>query len=292
MTAIIRNKTTETLACLIIDDPLLKPSYGCLNYEKLLREMKIHNFFTEIGFIPWNYKRSESKTVQLFVENPDYYALCVHGCNHTKNEFAGDDYQVLKALSSTALWQMEQHKLLTGLPYDPVIVFPQGRFSSVAMKAIKDRGFLAAVNWTARSTDSVELPDIESRDPVTRLYHDFPLFLRRNPKDKSLFIQDMELSRPIIIGLHHNAFRNGYKEVTDLVDWINGLGQIRWTSLMNIAENYLQKTAIAATLEFDLFSQQNRLNPTVYLRRFLSESRDNYIEKYGFSAKLYKSILG
>ena len=28
--------SNETLACLIIDDPLLTPSYGCLNYEALL----------------------------------------------------------------------------------------------------------------------------------------------------------------------------------------------------------------------------------------------------------------
>ncbi len=43
-----------TLACLIIDDPLLIPRYGKLNFAKLLREMNEHNFFTEIAFIPWN----------------------------------------------------------------------------------------------------------------------------------------------------------------------------------------------------------------------------------------------
>ena len=55
----------KTLACLIIDDPLLRPQYGCLNYKKLLEAMKAHNFFTEIAFIPWNYKRSNAKTVRL-----------------------------------------------------------------------------------------------------------------------------------------------------------------------------------------------------------------------------------
>ena len=43
-------KPTVTLACLIIDDPLLRPKYGCLDYTKLLQEMKEHNFFTEIAF--------------------------------------------------------------------------------------------------------------------------------------------------------------------------------------------------------------------------------------------------
>ena len=115
----------ETLACLIIDDPLLRPKYGCLDYKRLLEVMKVHNFFTEIAFIPWNYKRSDARTVQLFADNTDYYAICVHGCNHIGNEFGGGNYQELNALSSTALWRMEQHKRLTGLVYDPIMVFPQ-----------------------------------------------------------------------------------------------------------------------------------------------------------------------
>ena len=284
------DQAAETLACLIIDDPLLKPTYGCLNYEKLLEEMKVHNFFTEIAFIPWNYKRSDAGTVRLFAENPDYYALCVHGCNHTTNEFAGDDYQVLKDLSSTALWRMEQHKRLTGLPYDPVFVFPQGRFSSVAINALKEQGYIAALNSTIWATDRDEPPVRESQRPATRIFHDFPLFLRRKPKDKPLFKRDLAMGRPIIIGEHHDAFRNGYKEITDLVDWINGLGEIRWTSLLEISEHYQEKNTIEANLKPDFLPHQSRLNPKVYARRFLSEVRDNYIEKYNFSTKLYRML--
>ena len=61
--------TKETLACLIIDDPVLRPKYGCLDYKRLLKEMKIHNFFTEIAFIPYNYRKSDAETVRLFANN-------------------------------------------------------------------------------------------------------------------------------------------------------------------------------------------------------------------------------
>ena len=288
----IPDERPKTLACLIIDDPLLKPRYGCLNYEKLLEAMKIHNFFTEIAFIPWNYRRSKAETVQLFADNPDYYSLCVHGCDHTSNEFGEDDYQALKALSSTALWRMEQHQRLTGLPYDPVIVFPQGRFSSTAMKALKDQGYFAAFNSTIHATDTDDPPVIESQRPATRIYHDFPLFLRRYPKDKSLFIQDLALGRPIIIVEHHNAFRDGYKEITDLVDWINGLGKIRWTSLLNIAEYYIEGKASITGTRDNLSAPPLPFNPKVALRRFLSESRDNFIETNKLSTKLYKILRG
>ena len=141
----VNNKSKETLACLVIDDPLLKPRYGCLDYRKLLEAMKEHNFFTEIAFIPWNYKRSDAKTVKLLADNPDYFGICIHGCNHTYNEFGGSNYKELSNLSATAMWRMEQHKRLTGLSYDPVMVFPQGLFSSVAMLALKKQGFLAAL---------------------------------------------------------------------------------------------------------------------------------------------------
>lgn len=285
-------KTKETLACLIIDDPLLRPRYGCLDYAKLLQEMKEHRFFTEIAFIPWNYRRSDPKTVRLFADNADFLAICVHGCNHLGNEFGGGSYQELSYLSSNALWRMEQHERITGLPYDPVMVFPQGHFSSVAMQALKDQDYLAAFNSTIRATDSEDPQPVEYRRPATKIYHDFPLFLRRYPKDKAHFLQDVANGRPILIVEHHGAFRNGYKEITDLVDWINSLGNIKWTSLANIAEYYLGVKSASIKKSGNSSSLAPYLNSKIALRRFLSEARDNYIESNDFLAKAYKKLRG
>lgn len=278
----------ETLACLIIDDPLLRPQYGCLDYAKLLKEMKEHNFFTEIAFIPWNYTRSDPKTVQLFADNTDHYAICVHGCNHINNEFGGTNYRELSFLSSTALWRMEQHKILTGLPYDPVIVFPQGRFSSLAMQALKEQGYFAAFNSSLQATDREELPDIEYQSPFTRIYNDFPLFLRRYPKDKFFFIEDIALGRPIIIVEHHSAFVNGYKTITDLIDWINNFGNIRWCSLSEIAEYYMGDKAVCTAKNINLVESNPIFDGKVALRRFLSEFRDKYVGTNSLLTRLYK----
>lgn len=287
-----RKSDSETLACLIIDDPLLRPRYGCLDYEKLLEEMKVHNFFTEIAFIPWNYKRSDAKTVRLFADNADYYTLCVHGCNHIDNEFGTGNYQEVSYLASSALWRMEQHKRLTGLPYDPVIVFPQGRFSSVAMQVLKDYGYFAAFNSTIRATDREEPSAIEYQRPFTTIYHDFPLFLRRYPKQKLHFVQDRTAGRPIIIVEHHGAFRNGYKTMTDLVDWVNSLGNVRWTSLLHIAEHYLGKKVATTGPSIMPSTSHMLLNCKVALRRFLSEARDNHVETNGLLTKVYKMVRG
>jgi hypothetical protein len=284
----------ETLACLTIDDPLLRPKYGCLEYERLLDEMRLHNFFTEIAFIPWNYRRSSLKTVRLLADNADHYAICVHGCNHTGNEFGGGNYEQLAALSTTALWRMEQHKRLTGLPYDPVIVFPQGRFSSVAMRVLKQQGYLAAFNSTLRATDGEEPLAVEQRTPFTNMYYGFPLFLRRYPRDKSQFVQDLAAGRPIIIVQHPEAFRNGYKAMTDLVDWINGLGRIKWTSLSSIAEYYLGVQAGANPRAHKIAPRPAGpyLSAQAASRRYLSELRDNYVLTNGLLAKAYKMVRG
>lgn len=251
--------------------------------------MKEHRFFTEIAFIPWNYRRSDPKTLRLFADNKEYYSICVHGCNHLSNEFGKGNYKELSTLSSTALWRMEQHKRLTGLAYDPVFVFPQGRFSSMAMQALKDQGYFAAFNSTLRATDEEDIQTIDHILPVTRKYHDFPLFLRRYPKDRAYFVQDMIIGRPIVIVEHHGAFRNGYKPLTDLVDWINSLGNIRWTSLLHIAEHYLDGKAPIIRKGTNS-SKPMRFNAEVVLRRFLSETRDNYVENNSFLNKVYNLV--
>ncbi len=287
---LLKDPKTETLACLVIDDPLLKPKYGYLDYVSLLQEMREHKFFTEIAFIPWNYRRSDPETVRLFLENMDYLSICVHGCNHVGNEFGGRNYQELVALSSTALWRMEQHKKITGLPYDPVMVFPQGYFSLTAIQALKDRGFFAAFNSTLRAVGESDPPEIEYQHPATMIYHNFPVFLRRYPKDKALFSQDVQNGRPIIIVEHHRAFQKGFKMITDLVDEINGLGNIRWTSLSNIAEYYLGKKTPAYEEGTDLSSSHLLYQSRVALRRILCEVRDNYIDKSELLTKAYDKL--
>ena len=77
----------------------------------------------------------------------------------------------------------------------------------------------------------------------------FRLFLRRYPKDKSHFIQDIALGRPILIVEHPRAFRNGYKAITDVVDWVNGLGNIKWTSLLSLQNTILVAKTVPMLLD-------------------------------------------
>lgn len=284
--------STVILACLIIDDPLLRPQYGGLDYSRLLKEMQVHNFFTEIAFIPWNYKRSDKNTVRLFLDNPGFFAICMHGCNHTQNEFGGIDYEQLAELSATALWRMEQHRKYTGLACDPVMVFPQGRFSSVAINVLKEHGYLAAFNSNIIATDGDNPPPSEFVKPATLMYHDFPIFLRRYPQERHLFLEDITNGRPILIVEHTSAFRDGYMKIVALIDWINSLGDVKWTSLSKIAEYYLGKKSIMNAREFSPSDSSIAFNIRVASRRYLSEIRDNFFFRDNLLTKLYAKLRG
>lgn len=71
-------------AAFTIDDPLLKKSYGFLNYARIAEEMDKHNFSCTLAFIPWNYKRTDPSVAKLITDRSDRFSLCVHGCEHTK----------------------------------------------------------------------------------------------------------------------------------------------------------------------------------------------------------------
>jgi len=190
-----------------------------------------------------------------------------------------------------ALWRMEEHKRLTGLTYDPVMVFPQGLFSSEAMRALKDQGYRAAFNSTLRATDRDDLSSTEYQRPSTTFYHDFPLFLRRYPKDSAGFLQDLALGRPILIVEHHGAFRNGYKTMTNFIDWINGLGNIKWKPLSYIANYYYgNEINILSHGKSNALALSTWDEKKVALRRFASEFRDTYIEPNSLLSKAYKML--
>ena len=78
-------------ASIIIDDPLLRKSYGFLNFESLLRLAKQHNFHTAIAFIPHNFRRSSPRITRMFRENASRLSICFHGNDHTEAEFASTD---------------------------------------------------------------------------------------------------------------------------------------------------------------------------------------------------------
>jgi hypothetical protein len=218
-------------ACFIIDDPLLKKRYGFLDYRRLAESMRQHQFSTCIAFIPWNYRRSSKKIAKLISSSGMPY-LCVHGCDHTAAEFATKHFESLRGKAQLALDRMRAHSHLSGLPFDEVMVFPQGSFSGEAMMALKATGYLAAINTHVQPS----IPDegLALRDllevAVTR-FANFPLFGRRYPSDFEDLVFDLFLGKPALAVEHHGYFKNGYDALHAFVARLSAVDErLQWAN--------------------------------------------------------------
>jgi hypothetical protein len=225
----------EISACLIVDDPPLKPRYGFLKYQDALRLMDEHNFATTVAFIPWNWRRTDARTVRLFHERPNRLSVCVHGCDHTAKEFAERSAAVLNKRINLANQRMRLFGRRTQLRHDEIMLFPQGAFSTGAARALKLNGYVAAAN-----TEVMPVHKDENKTTVGDLlslaimkYAGFPVFTRRYlAHGVENFAFDGLLGKPCFIAAHHDDFAGDARILVQVIAKLNALNwNLRWRSL-------------------------------------------------------------
>lgn len=255
-------RPNQAHATLIIDDPLLRRNYGFLNYSKLRRLTDEHNFHTTIAFIPHNFRRSSAEVVRMFRERPDRLSICYHGNDHTGGEFAETDLSRLNAMISCAEARMEQHSEQTGIDCKRVMVFPQGNFSTPAMKALRAHNFVGAVNSVARPVgETHNTPLFQVIQPAV-VREGFPLFLRKYVK--KIQLQDVAhnifFGQPVLIVEHHEIFKDP-RSLVDLVTRINRMVPgMHWCDLQTaISSSYLTRRGEDGVLHVRAFASAGRL---------------------------------
>jgi hypothetical protein len=278
----------ETNACLVIDDPLLKSNHGFVNFYDLLRRMQQHRFSTSVAFIPWNSSRSEPEVTKLFRDNPTYYSISVHGCDHGRAEFGSADSLQLYSKARQALERMSNHELATGLGYDRVMVFPQGVFSKAAVTALKHAGFIAAAN-----NDTIDVgPDpgkIRIRDfweTAVMAYGGFPIFTRRYPSEGiENFAFDAVLGKPAIAAIHHDDCSDGYERIGNFIDRLNRLDcSITWRTLAEVVRrSFRQKRVAGDSIEVEMYATEllleNNTNRSVRYFIHRRETESSIVEE-------------
>ena len=228
----------ELGACLIIDDPLLRPRYGSCNFNVLRNAMQRHGFTTNIAFIPWNWRRTSRRDSEFFKNEPGRFSISVHGCDHIAAEFGETSPAVLTSKATLAQSRMRHHEARTGIRCDPVMVFPQGVFSSVCPAVLKRARFLAAVNTEVSPADSgcaqTQIRDVW--DVAIMRYGCFPIFTRRYAHHGlENFAFDLLLGKPCLIVAHHDFFQNNCTEAVELVEKLGSLNcHLQWRSLAEV----------------------------------------------------------
>src|SRR5262249_36908527 len=150
--------------------------------------------------------------------------------------------------------------------YDRVMVFPQGRFSAGAMKALRESDFLAAVN-TELVDDRAQRGVLagELLKPAITSYAGFPLFLRRKPEAPLAdFALDLLLGKPSLVVPHHDAFRRGMEPFASWVGALNALEPtLRWTNLEAIVSStYSVRSTTANSADIRLVAGSTTLAAT------------------------------
>jgi hypothetical protein len=263
--------------CFIIDDPLLRRRYGFLEYAKLLEAMSGQKFSTCIAFIPWNYRRSRKRIAELFSTAPSSLSLCVHGCDHTGAEFAATSVDELRDRARVALERMQAHRERSGLPFDKVMVFPQGLFSPSALTALEACGYLAAVNTNPCPSNmprALALKDL--LDVAVTAFGGVPLFTRHYPRDVAEFAFDLFLGKPALVVEHHGYFRNGYSELGNFMRRLNELDEkLEWGSLADICRRGCLKRV----------GPDGQVHVRFYTNRFQFTNRGTQPATYVFSRR-------
>ena len=225
----------ELGACLIIDDPLLKQRYGYCDFGVLRDLSRRYGFTTNIAFIPWNWRRTSHTAADFFRDESESFSVSIHGCDHIGAEFGSTSPAVLDNKAKLAQSRMRNHEARTGIHHDPVMVFPQGVFSSVCPGVLKRNGFLAAVNTETVPSDSnnvaTRIRDVW--DVAIMKYGGFPILTRRySSHGLENFAFDLLLGKPCLIVSHHDFFKQECAELIELIEKLQTLNcSLRWRPL-------------------------------------------------------------
>ncbi len=269
----------ESTARLIIDDPLLAERYGFLDLAALLTSMQHEGYGTSVAFIPWNYRRTSRKIAAKLLGQEAYLSVCIHGCDHTNKEFDPIEEEPLRRKARLAIHRMESHKHRTRLPFERVMVFPQGHFSTASLMALRRSDYLAAVNTTCFPTDS-ELGPLTIADflrPAVTRFHGFPVFPRHYPGRLIDFAFDLHTGRPALLVEHHQYFRDGCKNLEEFVRALRTLEPgLTWPTLTSqLARSYMMRSISTDQKQVRFFTRRFELrNRRTSSCRFLLEKEE------------------
>jgi hypothetical protein len=279
----------ELGACLIVDDPLLRPRYGFCDFKILRNLMQQYGFTTNIAFIPWNWRRTSSSASEFFRNERQHFSVSIHGCDHTGGEFGATSAAVLDSRARLAQSRMRSHEARTGIHHDAIMVFPQGVFSSASPGVLKRNGFIAAVNTETVPTDS-DGPGTRIRDVwdiAIMRYGCFPIFTRRYAHHGlENFAFDLLLGKPCLIVSHHEFFKDGCAEVIDLIEKLQSLNcRLDWRPLEEVIRRACRRRVNeAGVAEVEMYGSK------LAMHNALNEAIDVHVRKVETETDLVSEV--
>jgi hypothetical protein len=225
----------------VFDDPnVRRPSYGFIDYERLVRHADAHDYHAVMATVPLDCIGAHPRTTSLFRTRADRLSLAFHGNDHVRNELGVPlDRRSALSLCAQALRRVGRFEARTGLAVDRVMTPPHGLCSQSVTSALASLGFdaLCAIHpepWSEQpSADRL----LAGWEPATfagplSVIPRFPLYCSRTEIALRAFMDN-----PVVLYGHHDDLSGGLDLLQQAADRVNGLGEVRWMSLGEIARS-------------------------------------------------------
>jgi hypothetical protein len=253
LTAHLRPRQPPLHAAFVIDDPnLRRPRYGHLDYAELVSEARLHGYHVSVAMVPLDARLAHPGATRIFREGADHLSLCVHGNDHRGPELgrARSDADAL-ALVAQALRRTAAFERRTGVAVDRVMAPPHERLSEPMARALRACGFRAVTTtrpypWVADSSERSWLArpptagPLAAWRPIDLVAGGLPVLLRADfrlhPRED--LVLRAFLGQPLILYGHHDLLAGGPGALAEAAAQIDGLGDVRWSSLAAIAGAY------------------------------------------------------
>lgn len=226
-------------AAIVFDDPNLRwRSYGFIDYRRLLAHAEHHGYHATMAMIPLDAGRPHADAAALFAGRSDRLSLVFHGNDHIKGELmAPADRATALAVAAQALRRVSRFERRSGLRVDRIMMPPHGLCARPVTAALGALGFdaLCAIHplpWTeARPAD----PPLAGWHPAQ--FVDGCAVIPRIPLCSSAadIALTALLDHPLVLYGHHEDVAAGLEPLAEAAAIVNQLGDVRWTSVGEIA---------------------------------------------------------
>jgi hypothetical protein len=241
-------KPPAVRAAFVLDDPNLHwPSYGYLSLPRLADHADRHGYHLGLAMVPLDARLSHPTAASLVRDRPAL-SLLVHGNDHFGAELgrAASEAEAM-AVAAQAQRRVAAFERRTGIAISRVMVPPHEACSEAMAHALVRTGF-DAITMT-RPYPWIESPSWLAAPPAVGPLAGWwpadtapglpPVFLR-HPLAAPLYIPAevtlrAYLDQPLVLYGHHDDLRDGLEPLAERAADVARLGEVRWSSLADIA---------------------------------------------------------
>lgn len=234
-----------TRACFMFDDPNLHScKYGYLCFSTLASFARRSQCHISFATIPLDQYYINANAAQIFRGNSRELSLLIHGNDHTYREL-GRELKPSQSLAkiAKAVRRIKHFEKRSGICVSRVIAPPHGAFTFSMARCCAAQGIEAAcVSWGSLWSSN---PDENSTrllgaDAIA-IIESLPIIprFRLARESQNHILLAMYLEQPLVLAGHHWDVADGFSVLSELSEFMNGIGEIKWLDMSAIARSNL-----------------------------------------------------